>query len=149
LALPLLDNLLAVIKMLLDDVGYPNEKDYIHLMEQIKERRKHRRLNVRLPLEYRREGSIRGGMNRTVTVNVSTGGVYFETVSDELHPGDKLQMEMGVPEGEERFPQHSKIRTGGQVVRIHSIENEPYSEGVEYPRYGVGVLFQQGFRLTF
>ncbi len=119
------------------------------LMEQIKERRKDRRLEVRLPLEYRRESAIRSGINRTVTRNVSTGGLYFETAAEDLRVGDNLQMELGVPEGEERFPRHSKITTGGQVVRVDNLEGERSGEGLEYPRYGVGVQFRQGFKLTF
>ncbi len=121
----------------------------VDLMEQIKERRKHRRLDVRLPLEYRREGAGRGGVSRTMTVNVSTGGLYFETAAEDMRIGDKVQMELGVPEGEERFPRHSKITTGGQVVRVNSLEGANKGGGPEYPRYGVGVEFQQGFKLAF
>ena len=53
------------------------------------ERRKHRRLEIRLPLECSNWGGQPEVRYRTVTLNVSTGGVYFETeATDVRHDGE-------------------------------------------------------------
>ncbi len=116
---------------------------------KFKEKRAHRRLDIRLPLEYRRQESPRANMFRTNTVNVSTGGVFFITTVDDFKPGDKLAFDLGVPPGDGRFPQEGKFSTTGQVVRTSIIDNTPNAKGVSIPRYGVAARFQQGFKLTF
>jgi hypothetical protein len=113
------------------------------------ERRSHRRLEIRLPLEYQRAGLGRANVSRTMTINVSTGGVYFETASEDIKVGDKLTLELAVPPGDGRFPQHSRIITVGQVVRTSVIDGRPNDQGHTFTRHGVAARFQQGFKLTF
>lgn len=84
-----------------------------------------------------------------MTINISTGGVYFETTADDIGEGDDLALEVGVPSGDGRFPQHSKIAAVGRVIRSKMIENKPNDKGVTYTRYGVAAQFQQGFKLAF
>jgi len=119
------------------------------MTQQTQERRAHRRLEIRLPLQYHREGVGRCNVCRTTTLNVSTGGVYFETTADDIQPADTLAFELGIPEGDARFPMHGKIATTGKVVRTLRIDR-PASHGEPaFIRYGVGAQFQQGFRLIF
>ena len=113
------------------------------------ERRTHRRLELRLPLEYQKFASGRANAFRTMTINVSTGGVYFETTSEDFRTGDQLALELAVPPGDGRFPQHSRISTLGQVVRIDEIKNRPDTHGHTFTRYGIAAQFQKGFRLIF
>ena len=112
------------------------------------EKREHRRLGIRLPFEFKKSGSVGTTSFRTMTVNVSTGGVYFETTAD-FQKGDKLLVHLGVPQDDERFPQESKIATVGQVVRVTQINNKPNADGITFPRYGVAAEFQRGFELSF
>ena len=84
-----------------------------------------------------------------MTINISTGGVYFETTADDIREGDDLDLKVGVPPGDGRFPQHSKIATVGRVIRSKMIEDKPNDKGVTYTRYGVAAQFQQGFKLSF
>ena len=115
----------------------------------IQEKRVHRRLQVNLPLDYRRADSYRPSVSRTTTVNVSTGGVYFETAATDLQVGDRLLLDLGIPHDDNRFPQHGKISTGGQVVRTTIVEDGPVGGGTPPARRGVAVRFQDAFKLTF
>ena len=114
-----------------------------------KEKRAHRRLDIRLPLEYRRQDMHRTQFFRTMTINVSTGGIYFETSDEDICPGDKLIFEVGVPPGDKQFPQEGKISTVGEVLRAKSIKNKINGKGVQLSRYGVAAKFEQGFKLIF
>ncbi len=69
-----------------------------------KEKRAHRRLYIRLPLEYRKRDTGRSNAFRTMTINVSTGGVYFETTDEGIQVGDILDFALGIPPGDSRFP---------------------------------------------
>ena len=114
------------------------------------EKRTHRRLAVRLPLAYRRADSPRANGSHMSTINVSTGGVYFETTDEDLRTGDELVLELNVPEGDERFPPHSKVKTVGRVVRTEVIDGDDEGDGaVRFRRLGVGALVEQGLKLVF
>ena len=72
------------------------------------DRRKHRRLAIRLPVECCPKGESRERAMRAVTSNISTGGVYFEadvqeaggrTVSAPFGEADLLELEMTIPPG--------------------------------------------------
>lgn len=112
------------------------------------ERREHRRLEVRLPLAYRRTDAARVSDLRTRTINVSTGGLYFETTDEMLRPGVELDLELDVPEGDERFPPHSRIKTTGRVVRCEVL-TDTEAGTVEFRRLGVGAQFEKGLKLVF
>ena len=117
---------------------------------QTDNRRAYRRLELRLPLEYQPANTPRANMSHTSTVNVSTGGVYFETAADDIRPGQELSLELAVPAGDERFPPGGKITTIGQVVRTAVLpDGAKKGSPKKFDRYGVGVQFQQGLRLTF
>lgn len=116
--------------------------------QQQKEKRAHRRLEISLPLAYRRTDSPRASSSHTYTINVSTGGLYFETTDEELRMGDKLVLELNVPEGDERFPPHSRIKTTGRVVRSGVAEPDKSGE-IGLGRVGIGAQFEQGLKLVF
>ncbi len=120
-----------------------------NLSPQVQERRDYRRLAIHLPLEFQRAGSLRTNYPPTVTTNVSTGGVCFETSADDLQPGDELHINLGVPPGDERFPQHGKITALAEILRCRPTENHPRPGGVVLPRYNVAARFRQGLKLTF
>lgn len=117
--------------------------------QEQKEKRAHRRVAVRLPLVYRRADSPRANGSTMSTVNVSTGGVYFETTDEDIQPGDALALEFSVPEGDDRFPLHSRIRTIGRVVRTEVLDGDDDADGVPFRRLGIGAQFQEGLKLVF
>ena len=117
-------------------------------MKSTTEKRAHRRLDIRLPLDFHPEDMSRGNVWRTVTNNVSTGGVYFETTLDDINVGDRLSLAIGVDPQDHRFPPEGKITTVGEVVRINSIEEGVLGNNAPIPRYGVGVKFKQPLKLS-
>ena len=104
---------------------------------------------MQLPLEYRRPTDIESKMLQSTTKNVSTGGVYFETTDESLEMGDNLAFELGIPEGDNRFPKNGTISTIGEIVRLAPISNESENQSPTITRYGVAAQFQRGFKLEF
>ena len=111
------------------------------------ERRKHRRLQMHLPLEFRRATESAAGQHRTMTRDVSTGGIYFETAMDDLRKGELLDIEMTIPPGEGHFPYQGRVSSVARVVRTERPSNS--AERTANPRMGVGAAFRESFKLSF
>ena len=111
------------------------------------ERRKHRRLQMHLPLEFRRVTESAAGKYHSVTRDVSTGGIYFETAMDDLRKGELLDIEMTIPPGEGHFPYQGRVSSVARVVRT---EKPSGSAGpTANRRMGVGAAFRESFKLSF
>ena len=111
------------------------------------ERRKHRRLHMSLPVEFRRVGQSSTGRHRSVASDVSTGGIYFETMLDDLRKGDLLDIELTIPPGEGHFPYQGRVSSTAAVVRTEKLAK---SAGlISNPRIGVGAAFRESFKLAF
>ena len=115
----------------------------------IEGKRSHRRLNIRLPMSFHKENVGRSNSLRTVSINVSTGGIYFETAAEDLKIGDRLAFELAVPPEDGRFPPEGKITTKGKVVRTTVLKDLSNDEGLSFARYGVAAQFEESFKLTF
>ena len=113
------------------------------------ERRAHRRLDIRLPLKFNKEGIGRSNIFRNMTINVSTGGTYFETTAEDIEVGDRIALEVEIPSGDARFPLQGKVVTVGEVVRRSVIEAQPNKDGLKFSRYGVAARFQKDLDLQF
>jgi len=112
------------------------------------EKRAHRRLDIRLPLEYRKREDVRSKPLRSMTINVSTGGVYFETAKEDIRRGDILEFELGIPPGDSRFPLPGKIANKGKVIRTVAIGDQTgETETPAYSRFGVAAQFQEEFKI--
>jgi len=114
----------------------------------IAEKRTHRRLRIHLPVEYHLAGSSRLKISRTVTVNISTGGVYFETTADDIKPEDRLALELNLNQDDDRIPPHSRISTVAKVLRVTTIP-EKNKDKPSFNRYGIAAKFEQPLKLTF
>ncbi len=110
------------------------------------ERRRHRRLEIRLPLQYCSANDASRNVCRTVTCNISTGGAYFETDDQDICPGMLLDLELSVPPGEGYSPYQGQITAVGEVVRIDE-PHMPPAVGVRC--VGVAARFRQGLKLAF
>jgi len=108
------------------------------------DRRMHRRLRMSLPLEYRRVGRPSTELHRSIVRDVSTGGIFFETVLDDLRKGDLLEIELTIPPGEGHFPYQGRVSSTAAVVRTEKLAGQ-----ISAPRLGVGAAFQKGFKLAF
>ena len=113
------------------------------------EKRQHRRLETQMPLEFYRLGLGRCTVNRTKTINVSTGGVYFETMSGDISPGDCLALELEVESRDNRFPRNSKISTIAEVVRTITRQNKTENDGPSFTLHGIGARFIEAIKLKF
>ena len=106
-----------------------------------RERRKHRRVSLRLPL-LEVEGLARTDSDHALwTSNVSAGGMYFQTATEPFPAeGSQLHFEILVPPGEGYSPAEGTIRGLGRIVR-----SLPLPQG----KVGVAVRFTQPLHLTF
>ncbi len=119
------------------------------------ERRRHRRLAIRLPVECCRKGQE--GVLRAVTANISTGGVYFETemmngnceALEGGAPGDDdlLELELTIPPGEGHFPYERRVRSVLRIVRREELPVD-VSRGSRC-RVGVAGCFHEPLKFGF
>jgi hypothetical protein len=79
-----------------------------HIMEGT-ERRKYNRLGVEFDLSFREVGSSAEQTHTGCTVNVSPGGLYFETDSAPFKPGKLLEVELSIP------PRKGLLEFGGRI----------------------------------
>ncbi len=118
-------------------------------MQGKSERRAHRRLSISLPLECSPRGSGPTSAYRTVSINVSSGGLYFETESELFPPGTLLNVELGVPPGDGHFPYPGRVRGLGEVVRVDELSATQGPGGDRPPRFGVAARFREPLKLGF
>lgn len=117
------------------------------------ERRSHRRLAIRLPLECRRAESDREQVFRAVTSNISTGGLYFELDLPEgaeaLAARSQLNVDLTVPPGEGHFPYQGRLSSVAEVLRCEPLTNGHASTPGGPRRIGVAAQFCEALKLAF
>ena len=108
------------------------------------EQRKHRRMEIRLPLECGANLGDRPVTYRTVTQDISSGGVCFETDSAEFCVGTPLKMELAIPPGEGHSLQPGRVQGMGRVVRVVA---PPAAGGPA--RFRIAAEFSEPLKLFF
>ena len=121
------------------------------------ERRKHRRLAIRLPVECCARGRTRDRVVRGTTTNVSSGGLYFEaelgsggghgSLDDALGQDRLLEVEMTVPPGEGHFPYEGHVRSAVEIIRREELTAAGGAGG--HRRVGLAGRFHDPLKLTF
>ena len=85
-----------------------------------KERRRHRRLPIKLTVLYQTMDSVGGHLQRGDTLNVSTGGLLMETcqggISTEI--GGLMEIDLEVPPADGLFGPSGRISGIARVTRI-------------------------------
>jgi hypothetical protein len=109
-------------------------------------RRLHERLAIRLPVECRRDDNGRTSVVRTITQNVSTGGMYLELDASEFQAGDRILVEMIVPPAEGVSPYQGRASCQAEVLRVGPV-TERSPTGLE--RLGVAARFLDRLRLAY
>jgi hypothetical protein len=113
------------------------------------ERRQHRRLAIRLPLECRCTHADPPTRGRTT--DISTGGVYLELElpAGGLPPGtgSLVRLDLSVPPGAGYSPYQGRIRCTGEVLRVAG--GTVGTEGAEGARCGLAVRFSEPLELVF
>ena len=91
---------------------------------------------------------------RTVTGNVSTGGLYFEmdllddrVPAPELH--SVLDVELTVPPGDGHFPYEGRVTAAAEVVRCDSLPGSPARSPDAPLRLGIAARFRDPLKLAF
>ncbi|MBL7152522.1 MAG: PilZ domain-containing protein [Phycisphaerae bacterium] len=106
------------------------------------EKRRHRRIAIRLSLLCRRVGVEMPKLHTGRVVNVGTGGAYFETAATEFKPGNLTEVRLLVP------PESGRLELGGTISTIATVvrtETLPTSRaGLRAsPLYGVALEFRR------
>lgn len=106
-------------------------------------RRVHSRLAMRLPVELRSLDDPESSIIRTVTRNVSTGGIYLELGGPEFTPGQRIGVRLRIPaaEGVSAYP--GMITCDAEVLRC-----SPHPRSGSPARYGLAARFLDKLRIT-
>ena len=95
------------------------------------EKRRHKRLGAKYNLSCRKVGSNSNIPYNGHTLNVSTGGLYFETTSISFEQGDLLHVELSIP------PTSGLLEFGGKIAGFAKVlRTDSASE-----RHGVALQF--------
>ncbi len=101
------------------------------------DKRKYKRLPIKLDLSYRKVNSTTKKSHAGCTVNVSPGGLYFETAANVFKLGSLLKVELSIP------PTSGLLEFGGsisglcKVLRAHTISGSRTDTELPSVRSGV------------
>lgn len=97
------------------------------------ERRRYRRLRLRLPVLLVGGGDTSPPVSPWVTGNVSAGGMYLHVPRERVPDGQtELSFEIQVPAGVGYSASAGKIKGSGKVVRTDPLEGETVGLAVEF-----------------
>lgn len=85
------------------------------------EKRRHKRLGAKYNLSCRQVGATGNVSYSGHTVNISTGGVYFQTEADIFKQGSLLKVELDIPPTSGLLEFGGKIAAFAKVLRTDSI----------------------------
>ena len=89
--------------------------------QMVKDRRRDRRLGLRFPVQCWHTERGKGGgrlIARSVTSNISTSGVRFESNSDQITPGVQLRLVFTVPPDMGYLSHGSELTAIAKVLRV-------------------------------
>lgn len=104
------------------------------------EKRKFKRLPITLDLSCRKIGSETELLHKGYTVNVSPGGLYFETVDDVFTPGNLLKVELSIPPTAGLLEFGGRISGFGRVLRVGDTK-------LHSGKYGIALEFCRPLKL--
>ena len=111
------------------------------------EKRKYRRLGAKYDLSCVRVGSPIEKFQSGQTVNVSPGGLYFETAAESFEPGSLLKVELEIP------PTSGQLEFGGRfsgfarVLRTNTVRESSPGVNSSSNRCGVALEFCRPLKL--
>ena len=91
----------------------------------------HKRLGAKYNISCRKVGSTSNVSYDGHTVNVSTGGLYFETETGTFEQGNLLQVELSIP------PTSGLLEFGGKIAGFAKVLRTDSASG----KYGVALQF--------
>ena len=105
------------------------------------ERRKYQRLPIRLHLLCCKMGTAGEKSYRGCTINVSPGGLYFETPAGIFKPGKLIKIELLIPSKAGVLEFGGLISGFANVLRTINIRDSHTKTRLFTGRYGVAVEF--------
>jgi hypothetical protein len=111
-----------------------------HMMAK-PERRRHRRLPIKIPLSCSKVGSTTEKARKGVTVNVSPGGLYFQTLTATFKAGSLTRVELSIPPTTGVLELGGTISSFAKVLRTQRIQDCHASTGLSSGKYGVALQF--------
>jgi hypothetical protein len=105
------------------------------------EKREHKRLGAEYNISCRKVGATASESYEGCTVNVSPGGLYFETTADAFEQGNLLKVELAIPPASGLLEFGGKIAGFAKVLRADNICDSPAEEDSSSGRYGVALEF--------
>ena len=118
-------------------------------MDQRQERRAYPRMAATLAVDCRPLDDEADPTHRTVTQNVGSGGLYFETEAADFVPGSRWAFTLAVPPGQGHFPYPGRVLGVGQVCRVTaptSVDDDPTAASAHR---GVAIRFERPLKLVF
>jgi hypothetical protein len=100
------------------------------------EKRKFKRLQIAFGLSCRKVGSATEKLYKGCTVDISPGGLYFETADDAFMPGNLLKVELSIPPTAGLLEFGGKIAAFAEVLRTSNL-----SDTLSSNKYGVALQF--------
>ncbi|MBN2271428.1 MAG: PilZ domain-containing protein [Sedimentisphaerales bacterium] len=104
------------------------------------EKRKDRRLAMRLGLLCRRLGGPTHRLYSGTVLNVGRGGLYFETTAGEFEPGSLAELRFAVPLQTGRLEFGGSMQAIATILRTETLTASRTNPPVR-PLYGVAVQF--------
>ena len=103
------------------------------------ERRKYKRLGAKFDISCREVGSTTERAHAGCTINVGTGGLYFESKDVSFKPGSLLEVELSIP------PKRGLLEFGGRIsgfarVLRTDIKSEADADSTS-DKHGIAVQF--------
>jgi hypothetical protein len=117
------------------------------------EKRKYQRLPIRMDLSCCKVGSATEKWHIGRMINVSSGGLYFQTATDAFKPGNLLSVELSIPPTTGLLEYGGRISGFARVLRADDIspaEDRPVRlrrGSLSSARYGVAAEFCHSLKL--
>jgi hypothetical protein len=111
------------------------------------DKRKYRRLAIKLGVFSCKTESKLEKAHKGYTVNICTGGMYFEAPSGEYKPGHLLKIDLVIPPIVGVLEFGGTISVLARVLRTQSISNPGADKDISAGKCGVGVEFYRRPRL--
>jgi hypothetical protein len=112
------------------------------------ERRRHRRLPMKISLSCSKVGSPAEKARKGVTANVSTGGLYFQTLAATFRGGSLVRVELSIPPTTGVLESGGTISSFARVLRTHKTQDSDTSTGFSSSKYSVALEFCQPPKLS-
>jgi len=114
--------------------------------QELAERRGHRRIAIRLPVEIRQRRADGLYVVRTITRNLSTGGMFVELDTADFRSADRLDVELRIPAAEGVSPYQGRASCAAEVLRVQEI---PAGESESDRQFGIAVRFLDKLRINY